>query len=72
MAADAGVSAGVVVAGLAIRFTGWLWLDPVVSLIIAGVIFLGAWGLLRDAFHLAMGGVPREIDMSGRDSLAKV
>jgi cobalt-zinc-cadmium efflux system protein len=47
-------------------------MDPVVSLIIAGVIFLGAWGLLRDAFHLAMGGVPREIDMSGRDSLAKV
>jgi cobalt-zinc-cadmium efflux system protein len=63
MAADAGVSAGVVVAGLAIRFTGWLWLDPVVSLIIAGVIFWGTWGLLRDAFHLAMGGVPREIDM---------
>jgi cobalt-zinc-cadmium efflux system protein len=63
MAADAGVSAGVVVAGLAIRATGWLWLDPVVSLVIAGVIFWGTWGLLRDVFHLAMGGVPRDIDV---------
>lgn len=64
MAADAGVSAGVVVAGLAMRLTGWLWLDPVVSLVIAGVIFWGTWSLLRDAFHLAMGGVPRDIDMT--------
>jgi cobalt-zinc-cadmium efflux system protein len=63
MAADAGVSAGVVVAGLVIRFTGWLWLDPAVSLVIAGVIFWGTWGLLRDAFDLAMGGAPRDIDM---------
>ena len=64
MAADAGVSVGVVVAGLAIRLTGWLWLDPVVSLVIAGVILWGTWSLLRDAFHLAMGGVPRDIDMT--------
>jgi cobalt-zinc-cadmium efflux system protein len=63
MTADAGVSAGVVVVGLAIRATGWLWLDPVVSLLIAGVILWSTWGLLRDAFHLAMGGVPRDIDM---------
>jgi cobalt-zinc-cadmium efflux system protein len=56
MAADAGVSAGVVVAGLAIRAAGWLWLDPVVSLVIAGVIFWGTWGVLHDAFHLAIGG----------------
>jgi cobalt-zinc-cadmium efflux system protein len=63
MAADAGVSAAVVVVGLTIRATGWLWLDPAVSLIIAGVIVWSTWGLLRDAFHLAMSGVPREIDM---------
>jgi cobalt-zinc-cadmium efflux system protein len=63
MAADAGVSAGVVVAGLAIRVTGWLWLDPAVSLVITGVIFWGTWGLLRDAFHLAMGDAPRDIDV---------
>jgi cobalt-zinc-cadmium efflux system protein len=64
MAADAGVSAGVVVTGLTLRLTGWLWLDSVVSLVIAGVICWGAWSLLRDAFHLAMGGVPRTIDMT--------
>jgi cobalt-zinc-cadmium efflux system protein len=64
MAADAGISAGVVVSGLIIRFTGWLWLDPFVSLLIAAVILWSTWGLLRDAFHLAMGGVPRDIDLS--------
>lgn len=64
MAADAGVSAGLVVTGLMIRFTGWLWLDPLVSLLIAGVILWSTWGLLRDAFHLAMGGVPRDIDLA--------
>lgn len=64
MAADAGVSAGVVAAGLAIQSTGWLWLDPVVSLLIAAVIVWGTWQLLRDAFHLAMGGVPSHIDLA--------
>ena len=63
MLADAGVSVGVVITGLAIRATDWVWLDPVVSLLIAGVIFWGTWGLLRDAFHLAIGGVPDEIDI---------
>src|SRR4051812_45180645 len=47
MAADAAVSAGVVVAGLVILFTGWLWLDPVVSLVIVAVILWSTWGLLR-------------------------
>jgi cobalt-zinc-cadmium efflux system protein len=62
MAADAGVSAGVVLAGTAIMYTGWLWLDPAASLLIAVVIFVGAWGLLRDSVNLAMQAVPREID----------
>ena len=63
MLADAGVSVGVVITGLAIRITDWVWLDPVVSLLIAGVIFWGTWGLLKDALHLAMGGVPNEIEL---------
>lgn len=62
MAADAGVSAGVVVAALLIRFTGWLWLDPLVSLLIAGVILLGTWGLLRESLDLALDAVPPGID----------
>lgn len=62
MAADAGVSAGVVVAGFAMLFTGWDWLDPAVSLTIAGVILVSTWGLLRDSVALALDAVPREID----------
>lgn len=62
MAADAGVSAGVVIAGLAISVTGWLWLDPVTSLVIVVVIAIGTWGLLRDSVNLALDAVPERID----------
>ncbi|MEJ2658460.1 MAG: cation diffusion facilitator family transporter [Desulfobacterales bacterium] len=62
MAADAGVSAGVVIAGVAILFTGRLWIDPTVSLVITVFILFGTWGLLRDAFNLAMDAVPKNID----------
>lgn len=62
MAADAGVSAGVVISGFAIAMTGWLWLDPVMSLIIVIVIALGTWGLLRDSLNLALDAVPEGID----------
>jgi cobalt-zinc-cadmium efflux system protein len=62
MAADAAVSAGVVVAALAMWATGWLWLDPVVSLGIVVVIVLGTWGLLRDSLDLALDAAPRGID----------
>ena len=51
MVADAGVSAGVVVAGLVILYTGWVWLDPLTSLVIVGVIVWGTWGLLRDRWQ---------------------
>jgi len=63
MAADAAVSAGVVVAGIAIVFTGLHWIDPTVSLIIAAVIVWGTWGLLRDSVNLALQAVPRGIDL---------
>jgi cobalt-zinc-cadmium efflux system protein len=62
MAADAAVSAGVVVAGAAILVSGWLWLDPALSLIIAAVILAGSWGLLRDSVNLALDAVPAGID----------
>lgn len=65
MAADAAVSAGVVVAGLAIGVTGWLWLDPVISLVIVVVIALGTWRLLRDSVDLALHAVPSHIDRGG-------
>jgi cobalt-zinc-cadmium efflux system protein len=62
MAADAAVSAGVVVAGLVILVTGALWLDPVVSLVIAGVIVWGTWGLLRDSLAMSLGAVPPGVE----------
>jgi len=62
LVADAAVSAGVVVAGLVILLTGWLWVDPVASLVISGVIVWSTWGLLRDAAKMSLQGVPPQID----------
>jgi cobalt-zinc-cadmium efflux system protein len=62
MAADAAISAGVVLGGALILWTGWLWIDPLLSLGIAAVILIGTWSLLRDSTHLAMDAVPAHID----------
>ncbi len=62
MAADAGVSAGVVLAGLAMLTTGYLWIDPVVSLAVVAAIGLGTWGVLRESLDLALDAVPRGVD----------
>jgi cobalt-zinc-cadmium efflux system protein len=62
MAADAGISLGVVVSGLLILGFGLSWVDPVISLVIAAVIFLSTWGLLRDALNLSVDAVPRNVD----------
>ena len=68
MAADAAVSLGVVLAALVIGWTGWLWLDPVASLAIAGVIVAGSWSLLRESANLAMAAVPAGIDRAAVES----
>ena len=62
MASDAAVSAGVVLAGLTILFTGWLWLDPAVSLVIVGVIVWGTWSLLRESLAMSLKAVPPGVD----------
>jgi cobalt-zinc-cadmium efflux system protein len=62
MVADAAVTVGVIVAALLMAATGWLWLDPAISLVIGVVILLGTWGLLRDSVDLALDAVPRGID----------
>jgi cobalt-zinc-cadmium efflux system protein len=63
MAADAGVSLGVVLAGWGILLTGWTWIDPAISILVAVAIFLGTWGLFREAVNLSLQAVPRGIDV---------
>ncbi len=71
LAADAAVSLGVVVAGLAIAWTGWSWLDPTTSLVVSVVILVGTWSLLREALNLALAAVPDRIDLQAvREYLA--
>jgi len=65
MASDAAISAGVVVAALVTLYTGWLWLDPVVSLAIVVLIVAGTWGLLRESMRLALDAVPEGVDQAG-------
>ncbi|MBS4083469.1 MAG: cation transporter [Rhizobiales bacterium] len=62
MAADAAVSAGVVTAGILIYFTGWLWLDPAISIAIACVILWSTWSLARDSLNLSLDMVPPNVD----------
>jgi cobalt-zinc-cadmium efflux system protein len=79
MVADAAVSAGVVAAGIAILLTGWLWLDPAVSLVIAAVIVYGTWSLLRESVHMSLDAVPAGIEpgdvqafLSGLPGVARI
>ncbi|WP_131118289.1 cation diffusion facilitator family transporter [Lichenihabitans psoromatis] len=62
MAADALVSVGVIAAGAVILLTGWLWVDPVVSLVVNAIIVAGTWGLLRDSVSMSMQAVPPSIE----------
>ncbi|WP_114227796.1 MULTISPECIES: cation diffusion facilitator family transporter [Sphingomonas] len=63
MAADAAVSAGVVVAGFVILRTGLNWIDPVTSLVIVVLIAAGTWGLLRDSVNLSLQAAPPGMDL---------
>ncbi len=63
MAADAGVSLGVVIGGLFIAKTGLLWIDPVMSLLIILVILWGTWRLFIDSINLALDAVPKHINI---------
>jgi cobalt-zinc-cadmium efflux system protein len=63
MAADAAISAGVVLAGVAILLTGRAWLDPLASILINIVIVIGTWSLLRESFNLAVDAVPANVDL---------
>ena len=63
MAADTLVSIGVVISGIIIKHTGWFIIDPILSIVIAGVILISTWELLRDSMRLALDGVPKGIEV---------
>lgn len=63
MAADTLVSVGVVISGIVISCTGWFIIDPIISLVIAAVILISTWELLRDSMRLALDGVPEGIEV---------
>jgi len=63
MAADAGVSLGVVIAGIAMMLTGRLWIDPAISILIVVIILIATWGLLRNSINLSIDAVPEGIDL---------
>lgn len=62
MAADALVSVGVVIAGVIILLTGWVAVDPIVSLVIVAVIAWGTWGLLKDSIKMSLLAVPETVN----------
>jgi cobalt-zinc-cadmium efflux system protein len=62
MAGDALISLGVVIAGVVMHFTKWLWLDPAISLVIGVAIAYSTWEIFRESFNLAVDAVPAGID----------
>lgn len=62
MAADAAVSAGVMISGAVILFTAWDWLDPVMSIAVGIFILMSTWGLFTGSLHLTFDGVPETVD----------
>ncbi len=71
MATDAGVSAGVIVAGAAIWLTGFAWIDPAVSIAVVALVVWSTWGLMRESLDLALDAAPKHIDVTAvREFLA--
>lgn len=63
LAADALVSLAVVVAGVAMRYTGWYWLDPALGLLVGAVILAATWRLLTESLRLSLDGIPANINL---------
>lgn len=63
MAMDALVSVGVVISGIIIKYTGWTVIDPIIGLVIATIIFISTWNLLKESLRLSLDAVPESIDI---------
>ena len=62
MAADAAISLGVLVAGLIVRYSGWNWVDPAVSMVIVAIIVYSTWSLLKQSLRMMLAAVPDNVD----------
>ena len=62
MLGDALGSAAIMTGAIAIHFTGWLWIDPALSMLIAGLIVWSGWGIVRDSLNVLLEGVPKGLD----------
>lgn len=69
MAADTLVSIGVVASGIVIKYTGWSVIDPIISLVIAGIILVSTWELLSESLRMSIDAVPESIDMAEIEDL---
>jgi cobalt-zinc-cadmium efflux system protein len=67
LAADAAISLGVLLSGLAVMGTGWTWLDPAVSLAIVAIIMVSTWSLLKESLQMVMAAVPASVDAGAID-----
>lgn len=65
MIGDAAVSAGVALSGIIVLWTGWQWVDPIMSLVVVTVIVYATWGLLVESVRLALNAVPAGVDRAG-------
>ncbi|MET0268039.1 MAG: cation diffusion facilitator family transporter [Duganella sp.] len=62
LAADAAISLGVLLGGLAVRFSGWNWIDPLISMVIVGIIVWSTWSLLTQSLRMVLAAVPDHLD----------
>lgn len=68
--ADALVSLGIVIAGILIYYTGWYWLDPAISILVASFILGSTWRLLKTSLRLSLDGVPEKVSVADLKTLA--
>ncbi len=70
---DAIVSVGLVIGGIIIYYTNWFWIDPALSIIVALVILVSTWSLLKDSLRLSLDGVPAEMNLQQvKDAATKI
>lgn len=67
---DAFVSAGIVLGGIIIFYTNWFWIDNILSIVIALIILLSTWKLLKESLRLSLDGVPENIRMDDIKAMA--